>query len=220
MKRFHQNTHHGFSLVEIAVVLFIVTLIIGGITAGQMGLIGSGKTLDVMTLASDLPAIMRDFKQRYHFLPGDFPINAASPEIPNVSAACIIGGAGAGNGNGLIEAAPLTPGDESRCLPDHLFNAGYIKGGTGSIKTSYGAVSVLGNRFSNVFAGTNPLPATILNVIEFANLPCDVAKDIDRRLDDDNIATGNIRASVATCRSVNDPAPLNDPVPFVAISIN
>ena len=79
------------------------------------------------------------------------------------------------------------------------------------MKSAYGSVRVVANKFSNVFVGTNPLPLTIQNVIEFANLPCDVAKEIDRKIDDDNLATGNVRASVASCGP--------NPVPFLAMGL-
>lgn len=204
----------GFSLVEIAIVLAIVALILGGIFASQFNLIQSGKTQDALAIASDLSVAIRDFKQRYHYLPGDFPIDA---EIPGVSATCIKGGADAGNGNGLIES-PSTPGghpDESSCVPEHLFKAGYIKGGGGSIKSAYGNVRVVAKASANVTVGTNPRFSNIQNVIEFANLPCDVATSIDLKLDDGNFATGNVMASVSSCTK----DVLNDPVPYLVMGL-
>lgn len=212
MKCLGHHAQKGFSLIEIAVVLVVIGLILGGIFAGQLGLIQSGRTQDAMSIASDLSAAARDFKQRYHYLPGDFPIDATSPEIPGVSTPCVIGGANAGNGNGLIDAPPSS-NDESSCLPEHLFRAGYIKGGIGGMKSAYGSVRVVANKYSNVATAGNPLPSRFLNIIEFANLPCDVAMDIDRKIDDGDLGNGNVRASVTTC------VPNGPPVPFFAIGL-
>ncbi len=84
-----------------------------------------------------------------------------------------------------------------------------------SVSTFYGPVQVIANANSGVFASANRLPATVRNVIEYANLACDVALEMDRKLDDGNLATGKVRASVALCT----PATLNDPVPFFAVGL-
>jgi prepilin-type N-terminal cleavage/methylation domain-containing protein len=208
----------GFTLIEIAIVLFIVVLLTAGVVTVASTLIQSGRTQDAMKMAADLAGVTQEFRQKYHFLPGDFPINGSSTavaEIPGVAAICLAGGANAGNGDGLIQAV------ESACVPEHLSKAGYVKGtvnpatGLVGLSTFYGPVQVIGNAASGVAAGTNPLPATVRNVIEYANLPCDVALEMDRKLDDGNLATGKVRASVALCT----PSTLNDPVPFFALSL-
>ena len=84
-----------------------------------------------------------------------------------------------------------------------------------SVSTFYGPVQVIANANSGVFASANRLPATVRNVIEYANLACDVALEMDRKLGDGNLATGKVRASVALCT----PATLNDPVPFFAVGL-
>jgi prepilin-type N-terminal cleavage/methylation domain-containing protein len=210
------RTKKGFTLIEMAVVLLIISLILGAIFVGKSNLIQSGQTHDAMSIASDLSAAVRDFKARYHYLPGDFPINAANPEIPGVSVACIIGGLDAGNGNGLIEV-PAGGGhpDETSCVPVHLFYAGYIKGGSGSIQTAFGSVRAVAKTRSNVTVSGNLQFNNVQNVIEFANLPCDVANSIDLKLDDGNLATGNVMASVASCT----PKGTNDPVPFLVMGL-
>jgi len=205
----------GFTLIEMAVVLFIVALILGVIFSGQFNLIESGQTQDAMAIASDLSTATRDFKSRYHYLPGDFPINQLNPEIPNVTTNCMTGGIDVGDGNGLITIALTSHPDESICVPEHLFKAGYIKGGGGSFKTAYGNVRVIAKANSSISAATftsNVRFKNIQNVIEFANLPCDVVNRIDQNLDDANLATGNIMASVATCVS-------GATVPFVVMGL-
>jgi prepilin-type N-terminal cleavage/methylation domain-containing protein len=217
MERLKKNgrTVGGFTLIEVAIVILIFGLLVTGMLLGTSSLIQSGRTQGAMSMATDLSGAARDFKQRFHFLPGDFPVDAASAEIPGLLAVCITGGANAGNGDGLIQLA------EAACVPEHLAKSGYIKGvpdaatGLVGLRTTWGVVRVIANGASGVAAGTNPLPVNIANVVEFASLPCDVAVEIDSKIDDGNLATGKVRASVATCT----PKGLNDPVPFLAIPL-
>ena len=191
------NTEKGFTLVEVSIVLVIIGLILGGILQGQ-SLIRSMQAKDVMTIIKDLQTASQYFKERYHYLPGDFPVTSVN-EIVNV----VVPG---GNGNGLINTAA-----EVALVPNHLVNAGFIRGNDQPIRTQYGIVRVISRATSNVAA----LPASILNVIELANLPCDIAMEIDLKMDDGAIGTGNARASVANCVAGG----LNDPVPFFAIGL-
>lgn len=197
---------YGFTVVEIAIVMVIIGILLAGILKGS-SLVRSMYVKDVLAIAKDLSTASRYFKERYHYLPGDWPFTA--DEIPAVVAG--------GNGNGQIDTAA-----EIALIPNHLFNAGFIKGGTGQIITRYGAVRVVANSpaagvGSATASGVNPVPATTLNLIEFDNLPCDVALEIDLKMDDGDISTGYARASVASCTS--DDTHLNDPVPSFAVPL-
>lgn len=185
----------GFTLVEVSIVLVIIGLILGGILQGQ-SLIRSMQVKDVMAIIKDIQTSSQYFKERYHYLPGDWVFSAN--EIPNVTAG--------GNGNGLIAGAA-----EVGLVPSHLVNAGFIHGDGMQIRTRYGNVRVISRATSNVAA----LPTSIQNVIELANLPCDVAMEIDLKIDDGVINTGNARASVANCLAGG----ANDPVPFYAVGL-
>ena len=190
------SLQRGFTLVEIAIVMVIIGLLLGGILKGQ-SLIRSMQVKDVVAIIKDLQASSQFFKDRYHYLPGDWPF--AANEIQNVVAG--------GDGNGLIGTAA-----EAALVPNHLLNAGFIRGDGVQIRTQYGNVRVISRAASNVAA---VLPASIQNVIELANLPCEIATEIDVKLDDGNINTGNARASVANCVDGG----VNDPVPFCAVGL-
>jgi prepilin-type N-terminal cleavage/methylation domain-containing protein len=184
----------GFTLVEMAIVLVIIGLLLGGIVKGG-SLIQEMQVKDVMTTIKDLQTSSQYFKERYHYLPGDCV--AAACVIPNVTVTHF------GNGDGLIDAV------ESGYVPEHLFNAGYIRGGTGTIQTQYGTVTVISRAASHLAA---VLPTSIQNVIEFANLPCDVATEIDRKIDDGNLTTGNVMATGTPCVS-------GSTVPYFAVGL-
>lgn len=135
----------------------------------------------------------------FPLLAGDFPVDAANPEIQNVSAACRVGGSGAGNGNGQISS------DESACAAEHLIRAGMVRGdpATGFV-TRFGAVRLIIT--NDATAKVTSFPASVLNIVEMANIPCDEAMDIARKLDAGELQTGTgVRASIASCTSGNVP---------------
>lgn len=179
----------GFTLIEMAVVLVLISIIAAAVFKGQF-LFRAGETQEVMALARDIGVASQAFRQRYRYLPGDFPIDQTNPEIPGVSAACRLGGDNAGNGNGLID------GNEPPCVAEHLIRAGLLKGDPAAAITSrFGRVRVVERTASAVPA----LPEKILNVVELIGLPCEMAREIDRKLDDDKLDGGNIRSFPDRC---------------------
>jgi prepilin-type N-terminal cleavage/methylation domain-containing protein len=205
----------GFTLVEMAVVLVIIGFLIGGLlklSSYQQ----AAQAKDVISMAGDISAAVSSFKENYKYLPGDFP--AAANEIPNVNPVCLAGGADAGDGDGAISAA------ESLCVPEHLFRAGLTKaqsvtGGLYIFRSPFGAVSVISAALSRGgLAGA--LPATVQNVVEFTNLPCDVALEVDQKMDDGALVSGNAVALDNTPVAVTCvPGGANDPVPFFDIAL-
>tara|TARA_R110001599_G_scaffold64023_3_gene178577 strand:+ start:152805 stop:153416 length:612 start_codon:yes stop_codon:yes gene_type:complete len=180
-RKFSAPLMRGFTLVEMAIVLVIIGLLLGGVLQGQ-SLIRSMRVKDLVATAKDLTIASQQFKDRYRYLPGDWRYTAN--EIPNVT----IGG----DGSGIINTAI-----ESNNVPVHLFNAGFIR--STQLRSYYGTVRVLGNTISAgslVAAGSNPIPVTVLNIIEFADLPCDVATEVDLKLDDGDISKGSSRGSI------------------------
>lgn len=194
----------GFTLIEIAIVVTIIGLLISSILGAQ-ALLRRGETQDIISTAKDVSAAVHFFKQRYHYLPGDFPVDQANPEIPSVSAVCRIGGSGAGNGDGQISSV------ESACAAEHLIRADIARGdpATGFV-TRFGAVRLIAVNDSTGHVGG--FPASVLNLIEMANIPCDQAMDIVRELDAGALQAGTrVRASIAACVSGN--------VPFLAFAL-
>ena len=115
MKSIIKRRQAGFSLIELAVVLIIMGLLIGGILKGR-DLIESARLKRVVSQLNELRMATSTFLDKYEALPGDF--NKASTQInstlPN------------GNGNGRIEGAGLAPGSEALTFWSHLVWAGLL----------------------------------------------------------------------------------------------
>src|SRR5919106_51543 len=109
--------HNGFSLVELAIALSIIGLLLALSLKGQ-ALLTEVDVKNAIAVSQDLSRAIRDFKERYHYLPGDLP--KAGEDIPGLTLVC----ADRGGGNGLIDTL-----EEIQCVPDHLYRAGYVSGG-------------------------------------------------------------------------------------------
>src|SRR5215510_8729844 len=84
----------GFTLIEIAIVLVIIGLLLGGVLKGQE-LITGARVRNLISQQDGIKAAFFGFQDRYRALPGDYA--AAQTNITGVS--------GNGNGNGRIENA-------------------------------------------------------------------------------------------------------------------
>lgn len=199
----------GFTLVEISIVIVIIGLLIAGVIKGG-SLIQSAKVSNAITLVQDLSVAVNAFKQQYHMLPGDMLIDNTTPEIPNVRNACMKTGANEGDNNGQIKAT------ESLCVAEVLFQAGLAKvdqdANVPVFKSYYGPVKVIAASLSGVAIalGSNPFAASITHVVEFANLPCEVVQEMDRKMDNDNLTSGKAIASNPSCPTI---------VPYYAVAL-
>lgn len=124
----------GFTLVEIAIVLVIIGLLLGGVLKGQE-LIESAK---VKNLAQDMRAIsvaVMTYQDKYRALPGDDDNASKRWTASNGTAACAAGGGTLGNGiiEGNYDDAKEGTLSESGCVWDHLRHANLITGGVGDI---------------------------------------------------------------------------------------
>lgn len=190
---------NGFTLVEMAIVVVLGGILLAaGLVAGR-GLISRAQTQDVIQIASDLQAGANGFKLRYGYLPGDWPYVAN--QLTGVAAAS----AGT-NGDGVIDGAitiagAAAPNSETADATFHLYAAGLLTkvvataGATIRIKSPFGAVHMASNVAANTVAAYVATYPSVKNVILFYSLPCEIALEVDRTLDDGNITTGRARGS-------------------------
>lgn len=114
-KQNKQKTQAGFSLIELAVVLIIMGLLIGGILKGRE-LIDSARLKRIASQLNEYRFATSAFLDKYDALPGDFSkaSRLIQPDLRN------------GNGNGIIEGAGLAPESEALAFWSHLAGAELI----------------------------------------------------------------------------------------------
>lgn len=200
--------HRGFTLVELAIVITIIGLLMVGIIHGHKSLIGGANAKDVMAIIGDLRTATTYFKQRYRYLPGDWPY--APNEIQGITAGTSVGT----NGDGVIDGAvdpsgAAQVGSEVAELPLQLFQAGFlgqINSGDAQrrIVTSFGSVQVVSRSTANgLVPGFAAANAQAANAIVINNLPCDVAMEVDAGMDDGSLSTGRAIGTACVNGTVN-----------------
>lgn len=127
---------HGFSLVELSIVLVILGLLTGGILAGQ-NLIRASELRTVSTQFNSIVSATHTFRDKYFALPGDFRdatkfwgrLNTNGACVTNSAKAVATPGACDGDGDGRIENG-ATAGQAAEMFGfwQHLANAGLIEG--------------------------------------------------------------------------------------------
>lgn len=173
LKKLFNKPQAGFTLVEIAIVMVIIGLLIGGIIKGQ-AMIQNAKVKRVAKQADELRAAIMGFYDKYGTYPGDENKAAIPP-----------GSDAEGDGDGMIETA------EQYEVYQDLQLADLISG-------SYNGTSDLP---SHAFGGkvtmywVDPGPGRAKHNFVFSNLPAEVCLEIDQKHDDGVYNTGSISGS-------------------------
>jgi prepilin-type N-terminal cleavage/methylation domain-containing protein len=174
----------GFTLVEIAIVLVIIGLLLGGILKGQE-MITQAKIKNVIADFSGISAAYYGYQDRYRAIPGDD------------SGAGRWSGAQAGDGDGAVEGNynSVTANDESRLWWDHLRRAGFVAG-TGQQQPLNAVVGMMGVQTGMGTGAGSALGGFSSLIMCSANLPDKIAIAIDSQMDDGQPNAGAMRAQL------------------------
>jgi len=193
----------GFTLIEIAIVLVIIGLLLGGVLKGQE-LITSARVRNMISQQDGIKAAYFGFLDRYRALPGDYA--SAVANISGVGTAC--GSGGNGNGNGQIESGTAEP----IMAWDHLSHAGFINGSYTCVDaTTYTTATNPTNPYSMYLqleyggfygagtaeTGAGASPAK--HYLKTGNqVPVEIIAEVDRKVDDGNALRGGFQFSGAS----------------------
>ena len=181
-----RSRQSGFTLVEIAIVLVIIGLLLGGVLKGQE-LINSAK---IKNLANDLNGVstaVYAYQDRYRALPGDDPGAVARWTLGAADTS-------ATPGTGKVEGAfnDNVSTTEPVIFWLHLRKAGLVSGDpTSGVQPQNAAGGVLGIQSDIGPAGTVGLGGLVAC---HTNVSGRLAEALDRQLDDGNPAGGSVRA--------------------------
>jgi prepilin-type N-terminal cleavage/methylation domain-containing protein len=187
-----KSLQRGFTLVEIAIVLVIIGLLLGGILKGQE-MITQAKAKNVIADFSGISAAYHSYQDRYRSTPGDD--NAAATRWAVAPAAV------SGNGNGTVagaynaDCAAASP-PESCQWWDHLRRAGFIAG-NGVTQPLNAAGGIVGVQTGDT-AGGAALAGLSGLILCSANLPDKIAIAVDTQMDNGLSASGTVRAALHT----------------------
>src|SRR5438067_5126449 len=193
MKPIHKT--QGFTLVEIAIVLVIIRLLLGGILKGQE-MITQAKIKNVIADFSGISAAYHGYVDRYKKIPGDDPCAGGTVTVGNCGTTTgRWTGATAGDGNGIVAGKynSTTAANESRLWWDHLRRAGFVSG-NGDTQPFNALTGQIGVQTGDT-AGAAALGGFSGIIICSANLPDKIAIAVDTQMDDGVPNAGSVRGT-------------------------
>lgn len=189
------NKQTGFTLIELAIVLVIIGLLLGGVLRGQE-LINNAKVKNMARDFQNVQVFMYAYQDRFRVLPGD-----------DHNASTHVGGTNPANGtqNGRLEGVwnTATAGDETCAIWQHVRLANIAPGSTVincAANNTYQPRNADGGLIGVQAVATGIPELTGLTgtyVVCSNNVDGRFAQQLDANLDDGDGSTGNVRVAVA-----------------------
>ena len=193
----------GFTLVEIAIVLVIIGLLLGGILKGQE-MINQAKIKNIINDFNGITAAMNSYQDRYRALPGD----------ENNTATVARWGAAAfgGDGNGVFcrgtcpsplttaiynvpaTATPSATTEETGLFWLHLRLSGFVAGAT----TGVTSIQQPNNAAGGLIGVQTTGMGFTSNIVCTSNLTDKLAIAVDTQMDDGSAIAGQLRGQLQT----------------------
>jgi len=190
----------GFTLIEIAIVLVIIGLLLGGILKGQE-LINSARVKNLASDFRNIPLFIYGYQDKFKALPGDDP-----RADTNVNGTLATVGT---KGNGVIEGTwnSTAAGDESVLFWQHVRLAGLAPGVTtlpatlpGDYMPTNASGGIIGIQSGTTVTTDSPVVGADTKAIGGAYVICSAGilgkfvKQLDTQMDDGNTAAGSMMA--------------------------
>jgi prepilin-type N-terminal cleavage/methylation domain-containing protein len=191
-----KRNQSGFTLIEIAIVLVIIGLLLGGVLKGQE-LINSAKVKNLATDFRNIPVYVYGYQDKFRAIPGD---DAQAASHVTGATAC----SGACNlGNGLIEGLwdSTNYTDESQLFWQQVRLAGLAAGPTAAgadllpTNSVGGVIGITSSAsFNDPYSAAPYVKLTGTYIICSAGLLGKFAKQMDIQMDDGSPTTGSMRS--------------------------
>ena len=175
------NKQAGFTLIELAIVLVIIGLLLGGVLRGQE-LINSAKVKNMANDLKNVQVYVYSYQDKFKALPGD-----DRAAITHVTAT------NNGDGNGVIDGAWSAAIGESFNFWQHVRLAGLAAGSTDVTATTYlptnnegGPVGVQSNPQKTITGLTGSYAVCTGGIVGR------LAKQLDTQMDDGDTTKGSV----------------------------
>jgi prepilin-type N-terminal cleavage/methylation domain-containing protein len=193
----HLKKNKGFTLIEIAIVLVIIGLLLGGVLKAQE-LISNTKVKKYVSDFHNIPIMLYGYQDRFKELPGD------DAQVGTHLAAATLATTPAGTvGNGVIDGVWNSASNSAEaCLFwQHVRLAGLASGSPvvdcSSPSSGYWPKNANGGQIgiqSNIGFVTMTGGMRDSYIICSSNIPGQIVLQLDATIDDGNPATGSMRA--------------------------
>jgi len=183
----------GFTLVEIAIVLVIIGLLLGGVLKGQE-MIENAKIKNAANDMNGVSAAYNSYIDRFRRIPGDDgPIGTLAARGGSWT-----GITAAGNNDGVLninQGQVFTGGGEGVAFWQALKASGFISGNPADIGLAALPNSAFNGKLG-VGTGVTPAAGAAVRSVCLSQVPGKSARAIDTQFDDGVPNTGSVRATL------------------------
>jgi len=212
-----KRNQSGFTLIEIAIVLVIIGLLLGGVLKGQE-LINSARVKNLAGDFKNIPVYIYGYQDKYKALPGDddkvqIHVSGVLASTPATK-----------QGNGVIDGLwkPANQTDESHLFWQHIRLAGFGPGSTDQTSLDYLPTNAVGGKIGISNAAQTPIINLKGTYIVCSNgIPGKFAKQLDTTLDNGDTTNGSVMVTtegvtVATAAiPASGPGGINDDTTYL-----
>ena len=206
-----KQNQSGFTLIEIAIVLVIIGLLLGGVMKGQE-LINSAKVKNLATDFKNIPVFIYGYQDKYRALPGD------DKDVKTHISASAVAAASSTVGTGTIDGVWNETGEvESHLFWQHVRMAGLAAGPT-DVTADIHPSNATGGIIGVSSAANSPIKnLTGSYIICSSAIAGKFAKQLDITMDDGKSDTGSMRTRSATSPGTATDAEttLTDDTPYI-----